>query len=165
MGAKVMKSLVVYCSSHGTTGKAAKLLGVSLDGEVEVIDLNKKKAPDINIYDSVIIGGSIHAGNIQRKVKHFMQKNHEILLTKKLGLFLCCYREGDEAKAQFEAAYPQDLREHAKSEGLFGGEFIFSKMNFLSRKIVNKIVGVSTDQSNFSTDLVQEFADRFNHAS
>mgnify|MGYP001002066767 CR=1 FL=1 len=159
------RNLVVYCSSHGTTEKAAQLLGVSLDGEVEVIDLNKKKASDIASYDSIIIGGSIHAGNIQRKLKQFMQKNHEILLTKKLGLFLCCYREGEEAKTQFETVFPQDLRDHAKSEGLFGGEFIFSKMSFLSRKIINKIVGVSTDQSNFSTDLVQEFADRFNHAS
>jgi menaquinone-dependent protoporphyrinogen oxidase len=157
-----MNSLIVYCSSHGTTAKAARLLAERLEGIVELIDLSKQKDPDITSYDAVIVGGSIHAGNIQRKVKGFINKNHDLLLQKKLGLFLCCYREGDEAKAQFENAFPKDLRTVAKSEGLFGGEFIFSDMNLIERIIVKKVAGVAGDQSTFNVDSINKFAENFN---
>lgn len=160
-----MNNLIVYCSSHGTTAKAAQILADRLDGKVELVDLNKFKDPDLTAYDAVIIGGSIHAGNIQRKVKQFINKNHDILLTKKIGFFLCCYREGDEAKMQFEQAFPQDLRAIAKSEGLFGGEFIFANMNVIERIIIKKVAGVAGDHSTFNVDSIKKFAQQFNEAS
>lgn len=160
-----MTNLIVYCSSHGTTAKAAQLLGESLVGKVELVDLSKHKNPDLTPYDAVIIGGSIHAGMIQRKVKKFINMNHDTLLTKKTGFFLCCFREGDEAKTQFETAFPQDLRTQAVSDGIFGGEFIFSNMNFFEKQIIKKVAGVSSDQSNLDITAIKEFADRFNHAS
>lgn len=82
-----MTNLIVYCSSHGTTAKAAQLLGESLVGKVELVDLSKHKNPDLTPYDAVIIGGSIHAGMIQRKLKKFITMNHDTLLTKKPGSF------------------------------------------------------------------------------
>lgn len=159
-----MDSLIVYCSSHGTTARAAGILAERINGFVDMVDLSKQKDPDITDYDSVIIGGSIHAGNIQRKVKQFINKNHDALLTKKIGFFLCCYREGDEARAQFENAFPADLRALAKSVGLFGGEFIFSDMNLIERIIVKKVAGVSGDHSTFNLESIDKFADQFNHS-
>ncbi|WP_318508962.1 flavodoxin domain-containing protein [Bacillus sp. T3] len=160
-----MNSLIVYCSSHGTTARAAGILAERLDGFVEMVDLSKQKDPDLTYYDAVIVGGSIHAGNIQRKVKQFINKNHNQLINKKLGFFLCCYREGDEARAQFENAFPADLRAIAKSEGLFGGEFIFADMNLIERIIVKKVAGVARDHSTFNVESINRFADQFNHAS
>jgi len=66
-----MKTAVVFASSHGTTEKAAEMLKEKLQGEVELIDLKKNSNPDIEGYDAVIIGGSIHAGSFQGKVKRF----------------------------------------------------------------------------------------------
>ncbi len=160
-----MTNLIVYCSSHGTTAKAAQLLGESLVGKVELVDLSKHNNPDLTPYEAVIIGGSIHAGMIQRKVKKFISMNHDTLLTKKMGFFLCCFRDGDEAKTQFETAFPADLRAKAVTDGLFGGEFIFSNMNFFEKQIIKKVTGVSSDQSTFDIASIKEFADRFNHAS
>lgn len=158
-----MSSLIVYCSSHGTTEKAAHILGNYLDGDVTIVDLKKKPVIDVSSYETVVIGGSIHAGNIQRKVKHFIQQHENELLTKKIGLFLCCMFEGDKANQQFELAFPKELRDRSLSNGLFGGEFNFTKMNFLERQIVKKVAGVKEDQSTLNEEFIKEFAEQLNH--
>lgn len=158
-----MNSLIVYCSSHGTTEKAARILGDYLDGDVKLIDLRENNVLDLTPYDAVIIGGSIHVGNIQRKVKKFISEHHTELFTKKIGLFLCCMFEGEKAKEQFEQAFPQDLRERSISNGLFGGEFLVSRMNFLERQIVKKVAGVKVDTSNINEVSIKEFAEHVNH--
>jgi menaquinone-dependent protoporphyrinogen oxidase len=157
-----MKSLIVYCSSHGTTEKAARLLKEQLDGVVTIVDLKRDTVPDLTSYEAVVIGGSIHAGNIQRKVKQFILQHQNDLLTKRIGLFLCCMYEGEKAKEQFELAFPKELRERSLSNGLFGGEFIFTKMNFLERQIVKKVVGIKDDQSTFNEQNIKEFVQQLN---
>lgn len=157
-----MKILIVFVSSHGTTEKAAHILSDFLDGNVEILDLNMNAHPDLTPYDGVIIGASIHGGLISRKEKKFISKNIEMLASKKIGLFLCCMREGDEAVEQFEHAFPKELRDVALTSGLFGGEFIFSKMNILEKMIVKKVSGATNDISKIDVDLIKEFARQFN---
>lgn len=158
-----MKTLIVYCSSHGTTGKAAHMLRKHIEGEVVVLNLNQTKLQsDLQIFDSVIIGGSIHAGNIQSKVKKFIKENHEVLLTRNIGLFLCCMREGEIASEQFENAFPAELRERAIATGIFGGEFLVSKMNFFEKLIVKKVSGVTEDTSKIDVQSIEDFAKAFN---
>lgn len=158
-----MKILIVYCSSHGTTEKAVGLLCEHIEGEVLPVDLKKDKVYfHLNDFDSVIIGGSIHAGTIQRRVKQFIRVHHDELLQKNLGLFLCCMREGNTAVEQFNAAFPEDLRKNSMALGLFGGEFIVSKMNFFERQVVKKVDGVVSDQSRLDIKAIMEFATRFN---
>jgi menaquinone-dependent protoporphyrinogen oxidase len=162
-GVDVMKSLIVFCSSHGTTAKAAHLIRKHLEGDVITINLNRTKLhSDIDIFDAVIIGGSIHAGMIQRKVKKFVKENQEVLRTKQLGLFLCCAHEGELAKEQFENAYPKELRDAAVVTGLFGGEFLISQLNFLEKWMVKQVSGVATDTSKLDYQSIMEFIDRFN---
>lgn len=156
-----MKILIVFSSSHGTTAKAAQLLKENIPEEVDIIDLGKEPKPNLKNYASVILGGSIHAGSIQTKVKQFIKENQPVLLTKQIGLFLCCMFEGEKAIKQFETAYPQELREVSISNGLFGGEFIFSKLNFLERKIVNVVTGVTNDVSKINVSEIKKFANEF----
>jgi len=158
-----MKSLIVYCSSQGTTEKAIRILSDRLSGEVFTLDLNKESLKmDLDNFDNIIIGGSIHAGNIQKKVKQFIQEFYFELLTKEIGLFLCCMYEGDIAVEQFNQAFPVELRKSATALGLFGGEFIFSKMNFLEKQIVKRVTGTKTDQMKLDVDAIKEFASRMN---
>jgi menaquinone-dependent protoporphyrinogen oxidase len=159
-----MKSLIVYCSSHGTTEKAVGILGENLVGEVLSVDLKKEKTIfDLKDFDTVIIGGSIHAGNIQRRIKQFMKHNHDALVDKNLGLFLCCMRSGDIAIEQFNHAFPQELRKNSVAMGLFGGEFLVSKMNFFERHVVKKVDGIISDQSNLDIGSIMEFASKINN--
>ncbi|MEH7334343.1 flavodoxin domain-containing protein [Neobacillus drentensis] len=159
-----MKCLIVYCSSHGTTEKAVQYLKEQLLGDILTLDLKREKLDlDLSYYDKVIVGGSIHAGRIQRRIKKFIELHHDALIETDLGLFLCCMRDGDTAIEQFNNAFPRDLRKNSDALGLFGGEFLFSKMNFLEKQIVKKVVGVTTEQSNLDFEAIKDFAAKINH--
>lgn len=157
-----MKSIIVFSSSHGTTKKAAQLLSDLVVGDVELCDLKENAQPDLEQYDCIVIGGSIHGGAIQRNVKQFIKKNDNVLLAKKVGLYICCMHEGDIAKEQFEKAFPKELRDISISNGLFGGEFIVSEMNFIERQIVKKASGVTENVSKLDERNIREFANKIN---
>lgn len=156
-----MHTLIVYATHHGCTEKAAQLLKHKLMDKVQVLNLKKDTLPDLADFDRLIIGGSIHAGMIQGSVKKFYKKHMTELLEKPLGLFLCCMYEDALAQKQFEEAYPEVLRKHAKAAGLFGGAFDFGKMNFIEKKIVEKVAGVKENTTNFSEEAIEDFAKHF----
>ncbi|WP_462409799.1 flavodoxin domain-containing protein [Neobacillus sp. Marseille-QA0830] len=159
-----MKTLIVYCSSHGTAEKAARILSENLEGEVLAVDLRRDKVLfDPEEFDTVIIGGSIHAGEIQGKMKHFIEKYHDVLLEKDIGLFLCCMRKGDIAIEQFNHAFPTELRKNSVAMGLFGGELLVSRMNFFERHVVKRVDGVTKDLSEIDLKAIMEFASRINN--
>ncbi|MCM3585487.1 flavodoxin domain-containing protein [Mesobacillus maritimus] len=155
-----MKVLIAYCSSHGTTTKAALLLKKKLVGDVVVVNLNTTKLQsDLELFDAVIIGGSIHVGGIQGKVKKFMKENDTVLRRKKLGLFVCCMREGEDAKQQLEHVFPVELREHASKIGVFGGECSMSNLNFIEKQLVKRVGNAA---SKINQQAIEEFAREFN---
>ena len=125
-----MKTLIVYASTHGCTKTCAEKIEAGLTGEKVVVNIKKEKAPDLKAFDQVIIGGSIHAGMVQKKIKSFCVSRSEVLLNKKIGLFLCCM-DKEKAQQQFDDAFPEKLRSHASVCGLFGGAFDFDKMKFV----------------------------------
>ncbi len=156
-----MKTLIIYLSRHGCAEKASQLLTEKLEGDVAVINLKKEKNPDISTYTSVIIGGSIHAGQVQDGIKKFCQKNMDRLLHVQVGLYLCCMERGDTAWKQFNDAFPEKLRDHAIARGLFGGEFNFERMSFFEQKIVEKVAKVTESKSMMDLDAIEEFACKF----
>jgi len=157
-----MKAALIFSSAHGTTEKASHLLKKQLKGDVDVINLKESSNLSLKDYNSVILGSSIYAGSVKSKLKQFIKQNQNALATKKIGLFICCMYEGDKATKQFETAYPLELRKLSVSNGLFGGEFILSNLNFFERKIIKMIDGVTTDVSKLNVQEIQKFADRFN---
>lgn len=151
---------IVFMSKHGTTQKVALKIYEKLNNpEVELIDLRKYKNLDISGYSTIIIGGSIHAGMIQKRIKTFCESNLEDLLKKRIALFLCCMEEGDKAREQFELAYPEALRKHSLKNEIIGGEFLFDKMNFFERAIVKKIAGVKENVSKIDEQKIIEFSE------
>jgi menaquinone-dependent protoporphyrinogen oxidase len=160
-----MKTLIVYCSMYGTTQKAAHLLSQGLEGEVLVVNLKSDKILfNLADFDSVIIGGSIHIGEIQVTITNFMKENREILLTKNLGLFLCCWHDGFVALDQFVKAFPKEFREKSIGNGIFGGEFPISKMGFIEKQMAEYIAGVTTDTSNLDLTSIMSFTKKLNSA-
>ena len=49
-------------------------------------------------YGAVVVGGSVHAGKIQKSVRAFCDRNLETLKGKRRGLFLCRMEEGEKAE-------------------------------------------------------------------
>lgn len=120
-----------------------------------LFNLKTSKHIDLSAFDRIIIGGSIHAGNIQNKIKEFCKNNQDLLLEKPLGLFLSCMEE-DKAQEQFDNAYPEPLRKHASSCKLTGGEFNFDRMNFIEKMLIRKISGINDSVSKINNDKIQE---------
>lgn len=137
-----MKTAIVYMSKHGTTEKVVNIISEHLNlNRIDIFNLRNNKTPDLRNYDFVIIGGSIHVGKIQKRVRQFCIDHANILLEKKLGLFLCCMEVGEKANLQFENAFPAELRQHAFYTGLMGGECLIDKMNFFERSLAKIAFG------------------------
>lgn len=156
-----MKTLIAYATSHGCTEQCAEKVRDGLDGEVETINLRRNTRTDPADFDRVIIGGSIHAGRIQGRIKRYCSKHEKTLLTKKLGLFLCCMEKEDRAREQFDANYPETLRNHAAAAGIFGGAFNLEKMNFVAKAIVRKVAGVTESVNEISEEAIDRFIEAF----
>lgn len=155
-----MKTLITYSTSHGCTEKTAIELKELLGGEVHLINLKNNPNPALEEYDRIIIGGSIHAGQIQKRIKEFCSGNVEELKTKELGLFVCCMEEGENAQKQLMNAFPEELHEVAKSTAVFGGEFDFEKMNFLEKLMVKRIAKVRESRSKVDHQAIHTFSKR-----
>ncbi|MFC1607468.1 flavodoxin domain-containing protein [Candidatus Latescibacterota bacterium] len=153
-----MKNLIIYETHHGCTEKCAVKLRDQLQGETGLLTVKQASCSALDDYDTVIIGGSIHAGRIQKKIRVFCHDHLASLLEKKLGLFICCMEEGKTAQRQFDNAYPEVLRQHATASGLFGGELDIQRMNFIERFIVKKVAKVDRSISKINDESIEMFA-------
>lgn len=153
-----MKTLITYSTNHGCTQKTAIKLKELLGGTTQLINLNHEPNPNILNYDRIIIGGSIHAGRIQRNVKHFCTKNMATLKAKEVGLFICCMEEGEKARIQFNDAFPESLQRHAKATACFGGEFDFDKMTIFQKLIIKKVAKIETNTSKIDHESIRSFS-------
>jgi len=153
-----MSTAIIYTTNHGTTETVARKIKAEMGDEtVELIDLKKQKVINPDDYDKIILGASIHAGQIQRRVKKFIQKHEPILLQKPLALFLSCMDE-ENAREQFNNAFPESLRKHAKSQKLTGGEFKTERMSGIEKFMVKKVAGITEPVSKIKEDKIRELA-------
>ena len=104
-------TLIVYASRHGTTSEYARKLFQLLNGNVDLCFLNERgdSLPDLTVYTTIVIGGSIHYGKNSKSVVKFTNDNLELLKTKKVGLFVSCHYEGDKALEQLNFKFLQNL--------------------------------------------------------
>ena len=153
-----MRILVTFATGYGCTEKCANTLRDKLDGTIVLHNLKNGKRKDLDSFDTIILGGSIRAGRVQRRVKQFCENNRSLLKSKKLGLFLCCMEEGENGWKQFNDAYPADLRDHAAAKGLFGGEFHFEKMDPVTKAIIKKMAKTDENISTLSENNIDSFA-------
>lgn len=153
-----MKNLIVYMSTHGTTEKVAvEICNRIGKKDTLLVNLDKEKVPNLSDFDLIIIGGSIHAGNIQSKIKKFYSENMNELINKKVALFIC-YMEKNKGQEEFDLAFPEQLRNHSIANGLLGGEFLFDKMNFIERFAVKKIAKVRESKYEINYEAIEEFS-------
>lgn len=153
-----MKIAIIYSTKHGCADKCARTLANEIDTNTALINLELSTDVNLDAFNTIILGGSIHAGAINKRIKKFIDNYEDILLTKKLGLFLCCLFEGEKALKQFQDAYPETLRNKAIAHGLFGGELDFEKMNFFEKAIVKKVANIEESTSMINYSNIKEFA-------
>jgi menaquinone-dependent protoporphyrinogen oxidase len=151
-----MQTSVIFATSHGTTQKVTEKIREHI-GETNCAIYNLKDNPSIDLsnYQRVIIGGSIYAGTMQKKVKEFCNANIEKLIEKRLGLFICGMNE-PAFEEELKNAFPEKLLEHASSKKAVGGEFVMEKLNFFEKLIVKKVSGVKESVSKLDFDKIRQ---------
>ncbi len=153
-----MKTLIVYSTTHGCTEKTAIKIKEFLKEDTILVNLKENSNPELDNFERVIIGGSIHAGQIQKRVKVFCQTNLQELKSKELGLFICCMEEGETAQKQLLDAFPNELHEFAKTSAYLGGEFDFERMNFFQKLVVKKVAHVKESISTVNDISIRKFS-------
>jgi len=154
-----MSTLIAYASKYGFTENCAKILANKLDGRVDVVNLGIKH-PNLDEYDSVIIGGSVYAGKIRKPVRRFCSQNLDFLGKKRLGLFICGLAEGADADRQLQTVFPTELQAAAAATGFFGGECNFEKMNFFEKAVMKKVSGSVDNRSKIFEEHITRFAEQ-----
>ncbi len=157
-----MKVLIAYRSKYGTTESCAQALAGRIKAETTLADLRAGHVPDVRGFDVVLVGGSIYGGRIQRDVTSFCEGRGDLLLKRKTGLFLCCLSQGEHAKEQLQAAFPQWLAAHAFARSLFGGDLHYDRLTLLDRLLVRGLPRPPRGGSLLDTNAIAEMADMVN---
>ena len=150
-------------SHHGTTRKIVKQMAHYLGEEnTTVIDLKKGDVPDLDSYDSILIGGSIHVGQIQKKIRMFCVAYEDVLLLKRIGLFMCSLDTADQNQ-EYNSAFPERLRKHALAHGFFGGELLLDKMSLFEKYFVQTIYGINKNVYELDDEAIELFGQKMAH--
>jgi len=140
-----MKTLIAYSTTLGCTEQCASKLKKDLGEDVDMVRISQRRKYNLEAYDTVIVGGSIHEGMIQRSVYKFCETSLEILLKKQVGLFVCCMDPDADEQKLIERAFPEQLVKHALASGFFGGELNIKKMNLLQKIMTRKAARLKKD--------------------
>jgi menaquinone-dependent protoporphyrinogen oxidase len=157
-----MKTAIIYATTHGTAEKVAQRIQAELGvSSSQLFNLKASKIIDLSQFEQVVIGGSIHAGQVQSRVRDFCKRNMVDLLQKRVALFICAINE-PEFETELNSAFPELLRKHAISRKVVGGEFLLEKMNFFERLIVKKVSGVSQTVSKIDENKILSLVEELN---
>lgn len=153
-----MRTAICYVSKHGATERVARRLGELLvEADTQFFNLKDSPRPDLDGFDRVIVGAPIYAGVVLPEAQTFCREYEAQLLTKPLGLYLCAMN-AEQFDKEFDQAFPEALRRHARSTRIVGGAFDFKRMNFVERFIVRRVVGVKSSVERIYWDRVEALA-------
>jgi len=158
-----MKTAIIYASKYGTTEKVALSIAdkLKITNEVELVSLKTNPNPNINEFETVILGTPIYAGQTSKKMKAFCKANEFVLLQKKTGLFVCgMHHDKEQREKELKDAYSETLQQNAIATGFMGGAFLFEKMNFVERTIIKKIAKTTTSVHQIDEDAIDKFVEK-----
>ncbi len=130
-----MRILLAYTSKNGSTASCVERLARGLAGlDVTVANL-AEGTPNAAEFNMVIVGAGVHHHRFPAPMRHFLREQKDILLEKKLGLFLLC---GIAAEQDYykEKLFPDVLREHAFEIAFFGGSLRYAELSFWDKFFV-----------------------------
>jgi len=133
-----MKTLIAYSTTLGCTEQCASKLKEDLGPDVDMFRISRRRKINFEQYSTVIIGGSIHEGMIQRAVRKFCEENLDSLLKVEIGLFICCVDPGENEYELLKKVFPDKLLEISLATSYFGGELNFKKMNLMQKLMTRK---------------------------
>lgn len=113
-----MAVLVLYATKTGATEQCIKVLAEEIPNCM-IVNIEMEK-PLIEDYDRIILGAGVRDGRIYKPIRDFIKKNHDELLKKKMGYFIC-NEKPKETEEIIERNIPAHLKEAAICIESFGG--------------------------------------------
>ena len=162
-----MKVLVVYGTRWGGTVNIAEKIGQIIKDQgynVDVVNA-KKRPPKVDLYDIIVVGSGIRADKWTKETIAFMEKNAELLATKKTALFVSCQMADggkdaqDKAKKLYLKKTAEQYRLKPVALGLFGGFLDFSKSHGLFVDILIRVNRNSLRNNGLDTTRVRDTRD------
>lgn len=152
-----MKALVAFASRQGCSEKSAHRIRQVLEGECDLLDLDAEGGVDLSPYDMVVIGGPVYYGRMRASVRQFCQTHLQVLLARRVGLYICCMESGAAAREELRRAFPAQLLEHAAACGIFGGELHPERLPFVERFVVRAMVRSACSIKSYTEERVDRF--------
>ncbi|MDF9824315.1 menaquinone-dependent protoporphyrinogen oxidase [Breznakia sp. PF5-3] len=157
-----MKTLILYGSKHGCTEDVANTLAKQLNRPVEVKNIEDANV-DLSSYYNIVLGSSIYAGQMNKKLKKYIKEHEAELKEKAVSVFLCRGQADD----QFDKVLKENLPEiydSIKYKGDFGGEFRKDRMGFMEKKLINMISKkTGGEEPIVSASAIQMFVENLNN--
>lgn len=132
-----LKIAIIYTTKGGTTRECAELLSRELKGQdVTVADMSE--APDLDMYDTVVIGFPIRAAKPAKAARKYIKANTDALLKKRVAYYMCCGFI-DCAEEYAEKALPKELSERGVAVTCLGGSLDPTRFKGIDKMIVKAV--------------------------
>ncbi|OLZ41587.1 protoporphyrinogen oxidase [Natrinema saccharevitans] len=154
--------LVCYGTGEGQTATVAdRIVDVLADRGHDATALDAADLPpafDLEAFDAVLVGASIHVGKHQPAVREFVSANRDALAARPTGFFQLSLSSAvtDEARRADAAGYVDAFLEETGWRpdriARFGGALRYSKYGFLKRVVMKRIAREATGDTDASRD-------------
>lgn len=154
--------LVLYGTGEGQTATVADRIGAVLGARGhDATTTNADEIPaefDLEEFDAVLVGASIHAGRHQPVVREFVRTRREALATRPTAFFqLSLSSATDDETRQAEAAgyveaFLEETGWYPDRIARLGGALRYSRYGFLKRLMMKRIAAEATGDTDTSRD-------------
>jgi len=155
----MMRILVPYGTTEGLTARISDYLADVIRGrghEADAVDIKGSGATELDGYDAVIVGASIHMGKHEDYVLDFVRENRDALERLPSAFFsvsMAAHDNMEEAEGYIEE-FVRETGWHPAKVGLFGGALLYTQYGFIKRHMMKKI---ARDKGNPDTNTSRDY--------
>lgn len=158
-----MKLLIIYGTTEGQTRKICEFLQKEAQNKgltVTLADASQSEAvPSPKGYEAVIVAASVHMGEYQSSIEHYVRENHKLLnLVPGLFLSVSLTAATDEPESWKELKkITEDFMSKTEWQPAFieqvAGALLYTKYNFFKKFIMRLIAKKSSGDTDTSQDF------------
>jgi len=153
---------ILYGTGEGQAARISEYLALTmreLGHDAEAANVGNKPG-DLDGYDGIVVGASIHMGEHEEHVRDFVRRHHEMLERVPSGFFsvsLTARDHTEEAKAktrEYIERFVEETGWRPDMVGIFAGALRYSQYGFIKRHMMKRI---SRDMGNPDTDTSRDY--------